>query len=167
MRLTIAMKEQLVALVMADVPAVDYRAPVESLVKSVALSLLPKEIQELPDDIRQRFVKRIFYALPSVKSICVPGDDITFSALLAKLNEDAKFCNLLKLKKEQENKLSALREEVKQAIFSCNTEKQLLERYPEFAKYLPTKNETTNLPTVPTIEHLKAAGWPKPGGGNG
>ena len=58
---------------------------------------------------------------------------------------------------------SALRVKVSQAIKSCTTAKQLADRYPEFAKYGPTKDEPTkNLPAVIGLDtDLKALGWPK------
>jgi len=58
---------------------------------------------------------------------------------------------------------SAVKAKVSQAVKSCTTAKQLADRYPEFAKYGPTKDEPTkNLPAVIGLDKdLKALGWPK------
>ena len=65
--------------------------------------------------------------------------------------------------KAKKDARDAVKAKVTAAIKSCTTLKQLLDRFPEFTKYYPTKEEPTkNLPAVIDLaKDLKALGWPK------
>lgn len=162
MRLTISMKNSLVAAIFGDVPKVDYVTEIEQIIKKTAFDVLPPEIQTLPEDVFKAFIALESYWDPeSEQSFYLPADnkELTFKVLRVRLKENPRFMELCSLRKTQGHKRCVIKAEIRQAVNSCNTDKQLLARYPEFAKYLPTQNETSNLPTVPIIEHLKAAGW--------
>lgn len=162
MRLTVSMKNSLVAAIFGDVPKVDYVTEIEQIVRKTAFDVLPPEIQALPQDVFQSFIARESYWGSEVQqNFYLPTDNkaLTFKILRARLKENPRFMELCALHNEQKEARCKIKNEIRQAINSCNTDKQLLARYPEFAKYLPTQNEISNLPTVPIIEHLKAAGW--------
>lgn len=162
MRLTISMKNSLVAAIFGDVPTVNYTAEIEQIILKTAFSILPPEIRTLPEDVFTAFIACESYWNPEInQSFYLPTDNggLTFKVLSVRLKEDSRFMELCALYNAQEDKLYKIKNEIRQAINSCATDKQLLARYPEFAKYLPTQNEISNLPTVPIIEHLKAAGW--------
>lgn len=162
MKLTISMKNSLVAAIYADVPKVDYATEIEQIIRKTAFDVLPPEIRALPEDVFVAFIARKSYWEPETKqSFYLPTDnkELTFKILSARLRENPKFMELCALHNAQKDNRHGIKAEIRQAINSCNTDKQLISRYPEFAKYLPTQNEISNLPTVPIIEHLKAAGW--------
>lgn len=161
MRLTAKSKAALVEAVMGDVPKTDYHAQIEQIIKREAFALLPTEIRNLPTDLIKSFVHRGYFS-PfvglSVRLFC-DKDEALFGILREKLRVDNGYKELCDKAVSQRETLRKIKTEVKQAIESCSTDKQVRGRYPEFAKYLPTVNETPNLPTVTIIEHLKAAGW--------
>jgi hypothetical protein len=76
---------------------------------------------------------------------------------------DASLSKVLEPFKVEKDARDAVQAKVSTAIKSCTTLKQLLDRFPEFTKYYPTKEEPTkNLPAVIDLaKDLKALGWPK------
>ena len=165
-RLTNSQKDTLVRKIFEDVPNVDYLPELETIVKDTAFSLLPPEIRELPKDLLKEFLDLQpftgphYHRLSKASSMLLPyGRGTMFTLLVENLKRNTRYCELTDLAEAQDNMLADLRREIKSAVYSCTTEKQLVERYPEFAKYLPKVAETVNLPTVPIVEHLKAAGW--------
>ena len=166
-RLTNSQKDTLVRKIFEDVPNVDYLPELETIVKDTAFGLLPPEIRALPNDVFNAFIEFTpfvgdhYYKMQRASSISLPSGKgwSLFPLLKVELESHARYCELTDLAEAQDNMLADLRREIKSAIYSCTTEKQLTERYPEFAKYLPKVAETVNLPTVPIVEHLKAAGW--------
>ena len=162
MRLTAKSRAALVEAIMSDVPKVDYHSDLERIIRTEAFALLPTEVQNLPTDLINAFVSRQYFTAFIGLSMYVFCDEheVLFGILREKLRADNVYKELCNKAVAQRETLRKIKTEVKQAIESCNTDKQVWERYPEFAKYLPTVNETTpNPPTVPIIEHLKAAGW--------
>ena len=161
MRLTTKSKDALVEAVMSDIPKTDYHAQIEQIIKREAFALLPTEIQNLPTDLLNSFARRGYFSAFVGLSVCLFCDEheILFGILREKLRADNVYKELCDKAVAQRDNLRKIKTEVRQAIESCSTDNQVRERYPEFAKYLPTVNETPNLPTVPIIEHLKAAGW--------
>lgn len=162
MRLTISTKNSLVAAIFGDVPKVDYFTEIEQIIRKTAFDVLPPEVQDLPEDVFKAFIARESYHQFDIgQSFYLPTDnkELTFKILSARLKENARFRELCGLHNAQRDNRHGIKAEIRQAVNSCNTDKQLLARYPEFAKYLPTQNEISNLPTMPVIDHLKAAGW--------
>lgn len=162
MKLTVSMKNSLVASIFGDVPRVDYTAEIEQIIRKTAFGILPPEIRSLPKDTIDNFVvSEAYYRTEIAQSLYLPTgkERVTLKILNAQLKENSRFTELCALHNAQEEMLYGIRCEITKALNSCNTDKQLLARYPEFAKSLPTQNEISNLPTVPIIEHLKAAGW--------
>ena len=161
MRLTTKSKDALVEAVMSDIPKTDYHAQIEQIIKREAFALLPTEIQNLPTDLINAFVSRQYFMAfigLSVWLFC-DKDEVIFDILREKLQADNVYKELCDKAVSQRETLRKIKTEVKQAIESCSTYKQVRERYPEFAKYLPTVSDVPNPPAVPVIEHLKAAGW--------
>ena len=161
MRLTTKSRAALVEAVMSDVPKVDYHAQIEPIIKREAFALLPTEVQNLPTDLIKSFVHRGYFSPFIGLSVYVfcDRDEVLFGILREKLRADNAYKELCDKAAAQRETLRKIKTEVKQAIGSCSTDKQVRERYPEFAKYLPTVSDVPNLPTVQIIEHLKAAGW--------
>lgn len=162
MKLTISMKNSLVAAIFGDVPKVYYAIEIEQIIRKTAFDVLSPEIRALPEDVFRAFVALESYWDPETEQcFCLPTDnrELTFKILRVRLKENPRFMELCALHNAQRDNRHGIEAEIRQAINSCNTDKQLLARYPEFAKYLPTQKELSNLPTVPIIEHLKAAGW--------
>lgn len=162
MRLTISMKNSLVAAVFGDVPKVDYITEIEQIIRKTAFDVLPPEIQALPKDVFQAFIAfESYWEREIEQSFYLPTDnkEAAFEILRIRLKENSRFMELCRLHNTQKDSRYKIKIEIRQAINSCTTDKQLTDRYPEFAKYLPTKNEISNLPTVPIVEHLRAAGW--------
>ena len=161
MRLTAKSRAALIEAIMSDVPKTDYHEQIEQIIKREAFALLPMEIQNLPTDLINAFVSRQYFMAfigLSVWLFC-DKDEVIFDILREKLQADNVYKELCDKAVSQRETLRKIKTEVKQAIESCSTYKQVRERYPEFAKYLPTVSDVPNPPTVPVIEHLKAAGW--------
>lgn len=161
MRLTTKSRAALVEAIMSDVPKVDYYSDLERIIRTEAFALLPTEVQNLPADLIKSFVHRGYFSPFTGLSVYVfcDKDEVIFGILREKLRADNVYKELCDKAVAQRGTLRKIKTEVKQAIESCSTDKQVRERYPEFAKYLPTVSDVPNLPTVPIIEHLKAAGW--------
>lgn len=161
MRLTKSLVIALVNSIIQDVPKKDYAAEYEKRVRQIAFEILPTEIQNLPKELFDRFIDK-FHHWPGVdgmSSFYLRGDSLTQRILRDKLSLDKECEDLLDAHSEQRERLRELKVELKGAISACNTDKQFRDKFPEFAKYLPEETKTANLPTVPIVEHLKAAGW--------
>lgn len=65
----------------------------------------------------------------------------------------------------EKDRLTALRTKVEGAVNACTTRKQIMERMPEFEKYLPEEVKSGSDRNLPAIANLAAdlikAGWPK------
>jgi len=163
MKLTSDIKRRIVNAVLNDVPKVDYTEQIAKIVKDVAFSLLPEEVKALPPEVRDIFTwQGYFTAFPGLTLyLFTDKDDILFDILIEKLKVNIEYQNLHGRGLAQGETLQTLRSEITQCLRTCTTDKQLRDKFPEFAKYLPeeTKTETENLPVVQVVEHLKAAGW--------
>lgn len=161
MRLTKSLADTLVDSIMQDVPKKDYAAEYEKRVKQIAFEILPTEIQNLPKELFDRFIDKFHYwpGEDGISSFYLRGDTLTQRILNVKVKSDKECDDLLAAHVEQRERLRNLKAELRGAISACNTDKQFRNRFPEFAKYLPEETKTASLPTVPIVEHLKAAGW--------
>jgi hypothetical protein len=70
---------------------------------------------------------------------------------------------LVKKYKDEDQKVYAVRDQLKAIVESCSTVKQLNDRLPEFKKYFPTvEKPVANLPaTANLVADLTKLGWPK------
>lgn len=155
MRLNKHHKEAIVRAILQDVPQIDYETQIDDFVAKALYKNAPKEIQTVWDCKKLRGWLRptrnhegdVYHML---------GNSSIDGADLARLKE------LRTKRKEQFEQLLALERKLKASIESCRTRKQFVDRFPEFEKYAPIAEGTTDyaLATANLIKELTASGWP-------
>ena len=140
----------------------------QAIIKSI-MDAVPKPNMPTADEIRTAFVssmsvpaRRLYKTHPkALRTHYIPcwmvADGVGFTAIVGDSDVNAVVAGL----KEATIAHEALQRKVAAAVNSCNTRKQLVDRYPEFARFAPAEYGTTpNLPAVANlIVDLKAAGW--------
>lgn len=159
MRLTKAMKEEIVSSILRDVPKVDHTDKIVSLVQQYAYDSLPDELKAVPKTILTEYLEpgtvwksELDYCIET--SIHVITDKFKFDLKL--------YPELVKLVEEQKSVKEA-RAELKRTlvnnIYAISTAKQFEQRYPELVKYLDKPVVHAGLPTFPLTDMLTKAGW--------
>lgn len=132
MRLTKAMKEEIVSSIMRDVPKIDHTDKIVALVQRYAYDSLPEELKAVPKAILTKYLRLELY--PE----------------LVKLVEEQKVA----MKTRNELKRTLINN-----IYAISTVKQFEQRYPELIKYLDKPVVHAGLPTFPLTDMLTKAGW--------
>ena len=155
MRLTNAMRAQILDAIMADVPKIDYMAQIDAILAVYAHDALPVELRvaiERNPDIKNYLAtgytggRRVFNCHYNVTEEIMTKE-------LQPLH-DASY--------SQYTKRNALERELRGVFNAVTTTQKLAKMFPEFEKYIPTETEnTTNLPVTKVIGDLMNAGWPK------
>lgn len=163
MKLTKLDKDMIVTRVMQDVPSKDYQEQMRQLVIAWAVKQLPPAVKRIYDDNELRKYVHCHYGPVDGYYFTAPGcwdasgDRAANQTLRLAIND-------LKAKlAEQTAERRDMRNKVVGVIYPCSTRKQLLDRLPEFEKYLPKEDApSTNLPAVANVAaDLTKAGWPK------
>jgi len=154
MRLTKAMKNQILDAVMADVPEVDYDDQIKVIAAKEAFEQLPVELRvamERNKDVINYLATS--YNLGARVSNChyEPSDAVKAETL-----------PIFEARAEQYTARCNLKKELYGVFQAVTTTQKLLKMFPEFEKYIPVEMEnTTNLPVTKVIGDLMNAGWPK------
>jgi len=159
MRLTKAMKNEIVSSILRDVPKVDHTDKIEALVRGYAYDSLPDELKAVPKAILTKYLSYgivwggdLDYCIET--SIHVITDKFRLKLEL--------YPELVKLVEEQKVAKQA-RNELKRTlinnIYAISTVKQFEQRYPELVKYLDKPVVHAGLPTFPLTDILTKAGW--------
>jgi len=165
MRMNDAIRVEIVRAVMADVPAIAYDVKMRDAALKAAVDALPPEARKLWDnpDTRGWINMRPYY------NCCMSF------VLPVKLSErpfwenqdghvafqDPEYLRLHKLHDEQEAARDAARTQITQAVKTCTSVKQFIERYPELAKYAPEgarQKQQNALASTELMDSLKTAG---------
>lgn len=165
MKLTNYMRDAFIEAVMADVPAVDYQAQADALVRDYVAKEFSRTFPRI-DVTSPEVLKWITPtyittpgALNGVKayaptSMSLKGDQKVWKKLEALAGQ---------LHRQQQTR-SALKDRLRSVAYACSTRKALLAALPEFEKYLP-EDEPAALRTLPVVANVVAdfvkAGWPK------
>lgn len=165
MKLTNTLRLAFVNAVIDDVPQVDYRELVQKRVDELTWAELPTKLKEVCSDPECRPYLRFAQSSPvyaGYYTVWSKYPHIT-NAISLKLEIDIEVLELIAADKEQNAKFEKLRDSLTGLANSCSTVKQLADRAPELAKYLPKEADPTkNLPVVSNvITSLMQAGWPK------
>lgn len=174
MKLTNAIRDAFVRAVMNDVPQVDYVEQVRTEVYKKAVERLPQAARALWEDPKTKpFVVTGMVHVGGRVRIGVaevPGFDggswNTEMVGAAKGEQEAffaQFDELIAKRDAQDEHRAGLESKLRAVAYSCTTRKALLERLPEFEKYLPEEDaKSTQLPAVANlVAELTQAGWPK------
>ena len=167
MKLTNTIRDAFIRAALNDVPTVDYRGQAAKLIREDSISRLSPKIRALATNVEtEHFLRQeTFYDTPAglgtITIYCGRGDRYKPGAeVLLKLRE------LGDKQKEQDTKLKSLRESLKAIAYSATTRKSLVEKLPEFEKYLPA-DEAKALRSLPVVANVVSdfvkAGWPKGG----
>ncbi len=164
MRLTKTLRDAFIRAAMADVPRIDYDEQIKKLVLDRAVELLPTKARACWEDAKSRpFLNtRIWYT--AVGGVSVPAEEFRGETDLPFTSEQRHVYNeLVRLHKEQYKTFDELRTMLTSVANSITTRKTLVERLPEFEKYLPAAPETSaNLPALANVvTAFMTAGWPK------
>ena len=159
MRLTKAMKEEIVSSILRDVPKVDHTDKIVALIQQYAYDSLPEELKAVPKAILTEYLDhgRVW---ESDVEYCT---DTSIHTITDKFKLKVElYPELVKLVDEQKAAKKA-RSELKRTlinnIFAISTVKQFEQRYPELVKYLDKPVIHAGLPTVPLTDMLTKAGW--------
>lgn len=174
MKLTNYLRDAFTRSVMDDVPCIDYDEQIRSLIMKKALERLPKAVLALWKDPKTKaFVAAGTCRVGGNNSVGIDGvpgfcGSSWNSELVGASAEEAKaffaqFDEILAKRKEQKQHREDLDSKVHAVAYSCSTRKALLERLPEFEKYLPEEaSKVTHLPAITNLMgDLVKAGWPK------
>ena len=159
MLLNKAIREAVVARVMSDVPQTDYTTKATDMIAKFVRDNTPPQIAKLQ-------------AYPELAGWLTSGTSVWANSLgyftvkvpsnLPKLVELKDALEELAEKDAAEKSArKMLKTKVEANIAACKTSKELEERFPDFAKYLPKSEAEARLPaTTDLIDNLKLAGWP-------
>lgn len=165
MKLTKYIREAFIKSVLNDVPKEDYQEQIKKIILEEAVKNLPAPVAEIYKDSILRGYIRLSYFRDYGVSLFVPDSGKDTMTNIQYSEEARKVLNELQAKsKAQREMLDNLETKLRTVTYGCNTYKQLLERIPEFAKYLPegTPSPSANLPAVTNlITDFVKAGWPK------
>ncbi len=164
MKLTKYIRDAFVSSALKDVPQEDYLEQIRKIVHDTAVANLPPAVAKIYQDPNMKGYINTGYTYAFGISLCVPSPDghgrVTVD-FPPKIQE--KLGELSDKHTKQVEVFSNLEYKLRTVAYGCNTRKQLLERLPEFEKYLP--NETavsTNLPAITNlVTDFVKAGWPK------
>lgn len=148
-------KQAIVKAIMADVPKIDKRKRKEELQTAIVKLMSPE-------------VRKVYKVNPKALSTYHVGyliSDTSYSDRDVVRGDvsDVQINNLCKKYKDEEETRSHTERNLKNAIESCTTIKQLNDRLPEFKKYFPTiEKPVANLPALGNVvADLSKLGWPK------
>lgn len=154
--------------VMDDVPKIDYAELIEAEGRKDLEAQLPSAIKKMmQDEVLSKYLNSCYATLVGYREMEDHGA-ITIKTVAHSFKTTDKFrarrAELMKLHNQQIETRRDLRNKLSATAEICKTDKQLAERLPEFAKYIPKKGSTITA-NVPALANLVAdftkAGWPK------
>lgn len=167
MKLTNSIRNAFIRSVMDDVPKIDHSEAIRKLVVEDLASKLPTKIKAIWDDKELRHWVVTDYSFWGDTIVTYPSAQKYPYSIKPPLSEKVQLevDALTQARSEQDKVRDALESKLKNAVYGCNTRKQLAELLPEFEKYLPEDEDKAinqNLPAVAnlTVDFTKA-GWPK------
>lgn len=164
MKLTKYIRDAFVSSALKDVPKEDYLEQIRKIVHDTAVANLPPAVAKIYQDPAMKGYINTGYTYAFGVSLCVPSPDkyekvtITFPPKIQEKLEELHNKHV-----KQADVFKNLEYKLKTVAYGCNTRKQLLERLPEFEKYLPNDTAvSTNLPAITNlVTDFVKAGWPK------
>lgn len=166
MKLTKSILDAFVSSALKDVPQEDYQEQIRKIVYDIAVANLPPAVAKIYQDPDMKGYINTGYTYAFGTSLCVPFQDAQGKVTVdipPKIQEKLK--ELQDKHAEQVKVFNNLEFKLRTVAYGCNTRKQLLERLPEFEKYLPSDTTvSTNLPAITNLmTDFVKAGWPKKG----
>ncbi len=167
MKLTNAIRERMVRSILADIPRRDFQHEAEAVVLPAAIELLPAPVKRVYKDsatrpyVRHAAVRTDCGAL-YVQIPCCEGDGYSVNEPVRFIGEEAwaAFQKLCGENSEEKDSLRTAKRQLEIGLGGCSTDKQVRDRFPDLAKYLPAQEEVANLPaTTAMIDSLKSLGW--------
>jgi len=164
MKLTKYIRDAFVSSALKDVPQEDYLEQIRKIVYDTAVANLPPAVAKIYQDPNMKGYINTRYVFAFGTSLCVPYSDTHGKVTVTippKIQEKLK--ELQDKHAEQVKVFNNLKYKLRIVAYGCNTRKQLLERLPEFEKYLPSDTAvSTNLPAITNlVTDFVKAGWPK------
>jgi hypothetical protein len=165
MKLTNYVRDGFINAVMLDVPTIDYEEQIRKVVLQDFVDRLPPQVRALWDNPDMRGWITTSYRSYGNMSATFPviNSGRNLSDCNLSVHATKAVAALVERQREQSEHLKLLQANLKATVYGCSTRKQLAERLPEFAKYLPRDSETCN--TLPAVANVVAefvkAGWPK------
>lgn len=162
MRLSKAIKDQIVRAIMADVPNVDYRQQARCLIREYNIGRLPKEVRALIGTKNEPFIRTNYQSFAGAFQL---GSFQVFWTNEGDLNIDCKETSrkliaLCEKHNQQASERKQLKAKLEATLINISTLKRAIEVLPEFEKYFPSeKAPTPNLPaTKELVDSFRNAG---------
>ena len=166
MRLTATIRNAFVHAAMDDVPSVDYREKIRSLVTEAAIASLPPKVRAVWDDpdLRAYLAHDYNYYGDHHKAVYIGVGTPTLGGWKPPEAVSLEINRVGQLEKDQAARRDALHQKLQGVANSVTTRAALLAALPEFEKYLPDASAPASR-QLPAIANLVAdfvqAGWPK------
>lgn len=159
-RLTNYERDSLVRRILADIPEVDYAAQMKSRAVEICIGLMPAPVRRIWENAELRGYLKSGSTNHCCMMLPTPGFGNYDDQVRSAFKVDDKLNAAHKLHDEQKLARDGLRQGLKANIYSCSTDTQFRERFPELAKYLPAASAAiSNLPaTTALIDSLRSAG---------
>lgn len=167
MKLTNAIRESIVRSILADIPRRNFQDEAEKIVLPAAIELLPAAVKRVYKDaetrpyVRHAAVRTNCGAL-YVQIPCCEGDSYSVNDPVRFIGAEAwaAFQKLCGENRAEKDSIRDTKRQLEIAIGGCSTAKQVRDRFPDLAKYLPAEDQVQNLPaTTAVIDNLKSLGW--------
>lgn len=159
-RLTTQIRNRIVSAVLADTPdtIAEDATKLQAEIEEWAWSQLPAPC---PEPLRPYIQISNLYMDDGKMYVHVPYNR-AFDWAEQRARIRAEFGDRLKDIGTRYDARSALRDKLVASLAGCHTAKQLKERFPELAVYLPEPDTAAQLPaTTDLMDSLRAAGWPE------
>lgn len=160
-RLTVRDKDSIIRQIVADLPNNPFSEKIEQALNDAANEKLPTDIRK----IDQNYINHVrFWFNGFVTSVPAPvymnnSGSASWKQYFGekKWSEIEELCNA---RHKWNSDREVLKEQIKANVYSCSTEKQFTERFPDLVKYLPERRQSVaNLPaTNDFMERLKSEG---------
>lgn len=149
-------RDRLVSKILDDIPTINYNEQINELLSKVSKEQLPVELKAA---IKADSTILFHVYLDRWKDDTGYYRDVYGRDFQPTNETQHEVMRLNKLREDQASTRRTLKSNLRNALMSITTVKQLLEVFPEFAKYVVVETETLNLPAPVIVTDLMKAGW--------
>ena len=170
MKLTQAIRQAFIRSVMNDVPSVDFKEEIRSIVFKDAVQQMPAKVRALVNDPEcEQWLNQKIMVVDTVgasaHAVYFPRTTSCRQRLKLSDGADVLVRELVKKDAAQKVRLDRMKESLTSVVYSATTLAALVKALPEFERYLPADDSAAQKVTLPVLANLVSdfmkAGWPK------